>query len=142
MQLNCEYIFQVKLKYLVVKIKMDNTRRTTRGRPKNVDAVATKTTTKTAIPVAATTVGGRRSVAVSNASTDSSVTTRRASPGRTRSSPSRRASPSRKRNSPVRRSSRPRSTIPTVQSASVAVAPSLKSTKEEEEPEVNLKTCF
>ncbi|XP_023297774.2 lamin-B receptor [Lucilia cuprina] len=138
---------------------MDKPRRTTRGRPtKDAESVPTKTSTKTAIPVATastgSSVGGRRSAAISNASTtstDSSVSTRRASPGRTtRSSPSRRASPARTRTSPartrtspartrtspVRRSSRPRSTIPTVQPAAVAAPPTLASTKEEAEVKV------
>ncbi|KAM7344526.1 lamin B receptor isoform 1-T2 [Cochliomyia hominivorax] len=140
---------------------MDNPRRTTRGRSKK-DVVETvpvgKTTTKVSIPVAnaaVSSVGGRRSAAISTASTtstDSSVSTRRASPGRTtRASPSRRASPgrtrtspartrtspARTRTSPVRRSSRPRSTIPTVQPGSVAVAPTLSSTKEEIEIKVS-----
>ncbi|XP_065367816.1 lamin-B receptor [Calliphora vicina] len=141
---------------------MDNTRRTTRGRTKkDVETVPAKTTGKTNIPVATSSgsVGGRRSAAISTASTtstDSSVSTRRASPGRTRSSPSRRASPvrtrsspsrraspvrtrsspARTRTSPVRRSSRPRSTIPTVQPA-VAAAPSLTTAKEEVEEKVS-----
>ncbi|TMW45303.1 hypothetical protein DOY81_009618 [Sarcophaga bullata] len=142
---------------------MDNPRRITRGRHKR-DVLETKSS-KTSIPVATTagtSVGGRRSAAISTASTgstESSISTktaspgrtrssparraspgrtrsspaRRASPGRTRSSPARRASPARLRSSPVRRSSRPRSTIPTVQPAPIIVAPTITTTKEEVE---------